>query len=49
MAAEKRNLTIVSYNMHGYNQGCPTLDDMIHSHNPDILLLQEHWLTPVNL
>jgi len=25
------------------------LDDMIVKYDPDILLLQEHWLTPANL
>ena len=35
--------------MHGFHQGCPVLDDMIELFNPDVLLLQEHWLTPANL
>ena len=43
------SLKIVSYNMHGFRQGCPVLDDLIYSCNPDIFLLQEHWLTPANL
>ena len=40
---------IRSFNMHGFHQGCPVLDDMIELFNPDVLLLQEHWLTPANL
>ena len=40
---------IMSFNMHGFHQGCPVLDDMIELFNPDVLLLQEHWLTPANL
>jgi len=42
-------LSIMSYNMHGYNQGFQTLRDLTLSMSPDIILLQEHWLTPVNL
>ena len=49
MATKNRTLKVVCYNMHGFNQGCPTIDELIHSHNPDIFLLQEHWLTPANL
>ena len=42
-------LSIMSYNMHGYNQGFQTLRDLTLSMSPDIILLQEHWLTPANL
>ena len=35
--------------MHCFNQGAPTIYDIIVSHAPDVILLQEHWLTPVNL
>ena len=42
-------LKIVSYNMHWFRQGCPLIEDLITSHSPDILLLQEHWLTPASL
>jgi len=40
---------LMSFNMHGFHQGCPVLDDMIELFNPAVLLLQEHWLTPANL
>ena len=43
------NVSIVSYNMHGYNQGITTVRDLIDSLSPDIFLLQEHWLTPANM
>ena len=43
------SLSILSYNMHGYNQGSQTLRDLTLSVMPDIVMLQEHWLTPVNL
>ena len=42
-------LCIVSFNMHGYNQGVITVRDLIVSNSPDVFMLQEHWLTPVNL
>ena len=42
-------LNLVSYNLHGINQGFSAIRDIIASHNPDIFLLQEHWLTPDNL
>ena len=42
-------LTIITYNLHGFNQGLAGVDELISTHHPDILLLQEHWLTPANL
>ena len=42
-------LKVLSFNMHGYHQGSPVVDDMITDYAPDILLLQEHWLMPANL
>ena len=44
-----QNLKLVSYNMHGFYQGISVVDELIKSSSPDILLLQEHWLTPDNL
>jgi len=46
-----RTLSIVSYNMHGFHQGVPALQDLLEysSSVPDIILVQEHWLTPANL
>jgi exonuclease III len=35
--------------MHGFNQGCETINELIDNYNPDVFLLQEHWLTPANL
>ena len=42
MAAINNNIQvkIVSFNMHGFFQGCPVLDDMINKFNPDVFLLQ---------
>jgi len=44
-------LSTVSYNMHGYNQGIPCLRDLMlnGSKDNDIYMLQEHWLTPSKL
>ena len=44
-----RVLSVISYNMHGFNGGYPTVRDYILQERPDIFLLQEHWLTPANL
>src|SRR2546425_1110466 len=38
-----KNLNIVTYNLHGFNQGLPYLNDLL-CHN-DILRVQEHWLS----
>jgi len=40
-------LNIVSYNLHGFNQGYPLLSCLCESF--DIILLQEHWLYPDEL
>jgi len=42
-------INIVSYNMHGFNQGYPLIENLINSVKPGIFLLQEHWLTPANI
>jgi len=39
------SINIVSFNMHGFNQGCHTVSAI----SAEIFLLQEHWLTPTNL
>ena len=43
------NLKIISFNMHGFNQGRQTVCDLIVSLYPDVFLLQEHWLTHAGL
>ena len=43
------SLKVVSFNMHGFQQGCTVIDDLIDEIKPDVFLLQEHWLTPSNL
>ena len=49
VSTQHRQLKLVSYNMHGFNQGCPTINELINTVDPDIILCQEHWLTPANL
>ena len=39
----------MSFNLHGFYQGCPVLEDLIASKEPNILMLQEYWLTPAKL
>ena len=43
------SIRLVSYNMHGFNQGHSAVDEMTTNDNIDVFLLQEHWLTPGNL
>ena len=35
--------------MHGFNQGSSTIRDLITLYAPDVILIQEQWLTPANL
>jgi hypothetical protein len=44
-----RCIRLLSFNLHGFNQGKPVIDDLLCDLQPDILLVQEHWLTPDNL
>src|ERR1043165_3719224 len=45
------DLTIASYNMHGYNQGVSLLKSMCNNDELNFVcvLVQEHWLTSSNL
>ena len=44
-----RRLVIVSYNLHGFNQGSHGIKDLVSTLMPDVIMVQEHWLTPDNL
>jgi len=46
---DQDTIHLISYNMHGFNQGIPALFELIEKFNPGVILLQEHWLTPANL
>ena len=45
----KERLVIISYNLHGYNQGLTGLHDLIQLLEPDVIMIQEHWLSAGNL
>jgi hypothetical protein len=44
-------LSVCTYNMHGFNQGSNLLSNLCAEleFNTDVILLQEHWLTPDNM
>lgn len=42
-------LVVVSYNLHGLNQGCAGVREMINVLNPDVIMTQEHWPFPSNM
>ena len=44
-----QRLIVVSYNLHGFNQGRPGIVDLINKIEPDAIMIQEHWLTLDNL
>ena len=39
-------LSILSFNMHGFNQGCTALQDLCESNEYDVIFIQEHWVSP---
>jgi exonuclease III len=44
------SINLISFNLHGFNQGVHVVSDLINDFNyPDIILVQEHWLTPDNI
>ena len=49
MASDYSHLNVISFSLHGFYQGFPVIDHLIKSDVPDILLLQEHWLTPTTI
>jgi exonuclease III len=44
-----KKLSVISYNLHGFNQGNHGVQDLMRTINPDVFMLQEHWLSPNNL
>jgi len=42
-------LSVVSYNLHGLNQGLPGINYLLDTLSPDVMMFQEHWLTSANL
>lgn len=49
MALTIGSICVIFYNMHGFSQGRPAIDELINRYNHDIIAVQEHWLTPTNL
>lgn len=47
--SSKTRLIIVSYNLHGLNQGIVGLHELISKISPHVIFIQEHWLTSSNL
>ena len=45
----EHNFNIVSFNMHGFNQGMSTVHDLCSSHKYSAIFVQEHWLFPHNI
>ena len=45
--ADAHNLTVVTYNLHGFNQGVFLLTSLCG--NVDVIFVQEHWLAPFDL
>jgi exonuclease III len=44
------SINLISFNLHGFNQGVHVVGDLINDFNyPDIVLVQEHWLAPDNI
>ncbi len=37
-------LSVLSFNMYGFNQGCQAIHDVIADVAPEVILVQEHWL-----
>jgi hypothetical protein len=38
-------LTVVSYNLHGLNQGAVGITELMNNLSPGIIMVQEHWLS----
>ena len=50
IVSEHTTLTVLSYNLHGLNQGRSGLDELLNdSTTVDLVCIQEHWQTPENL
>jgi len=42
-------LSVMTYNMHGFNQGESLISDVCKNNSYNIIYVQEHWLTPGNM
>ena len=48
MASFINNFSIVSYNCHGFNQGKEGLSRICSDIVPEVIFIQEHWLSSIN-
>ena len=44
-----KSLVVITYNLHGINQGESLLRDFCRNDRPDVFFLQEHWLSSINM
>ena len=42
-------INLISYNLHGCNQGVPSIRKLMSKLEPAVIMVQEHWLTPDNM
>ena len=43
------DIKMISFSMHGFYQSFTVVEDVMNNELPDVIALQEHWLTPNNL
>jgi len=46
---DRNNLSILTFNLHGYNQGGNYLKEICNTKMHDFIFVQEHWLIPSEL
>ena len=39
-------LSVLTFNMHGFNQGCTVLQELCECNIYDVIFVQEHWMAP---
>jgi len=49
MGTSEQELSLLTYNLHGFNQGESFLIDACSSHLYDVIFVQEHWLGTDNI
>jgi len=49
LATMAKPFTVISYNLHGINQGESLLKDIFINYLPDVVFVQEHWLSSINM
>ena len=49
MEGTNKQFNMLTFNMHGFNQGAEFLTDACTSLEYDVIFLQEHWLSEANM